>query len=76
MSPGWEYWKDTEIFEGIKPCLLTQNGKKYYLDKKDFTSFLDKKNLPTEEEISTGDIMIEFPRIGYRINKLNNIVRI
>ncbi len=75
-SPGnFQIWDDQPIFQDIKPCLLQNGEVRYYLNKNDFT----KREDGTSSEIingADGDVMIEFPRIGYSIIKSNDGTRI
>lgn len=65
MSPGYDGWKDTEIIKNIKPCVLNNGEVQYYLQKDDYT----KKEDGTASILdgTDGDVMVEIPKIGYRL---------
>lgn len=65
MTPGSADWDTKPIFRDIKPCVFKEGKVVYYLNPKDFTKKVDG----TEANITgdDGDVMIEFPRFGYRI---------
>lgn len=60
-----EAWDQSDLFSSIRPCLFKDGKVVGYLQKNDFTKFMDG----TPADIYTGnagDVMIEFPRIGFR----------
>lgn len=64
--PGYEGWKNTNLIKSIKPCVLGADGTvKYYLQKDDYT----KKEDGTASLLdgTDGDVMVEIPKIGYRL---------
>ena len=70
MTSGWDNWKDKPIFKDIKPCLLKNGIVQYYLNRDDYTK---KEN--GESSILTGgdgDVMVEFPKIGYKMTNDSN----
>lgn len=65
-TPGYDGWKDKPIIKSIKPCILGANGTvQYYLQKDDYTKKEDgsSANLTGGD----GDVMVEIPKIGYRL---------
>ena len=65
MTPGYDGWKDTKIIKNIKPCILNNGEVNYYLQKDDYT----KKEDGTASILdgTDGDVMVEIPKIGYRL---------
>jgi hypothetical protein len=75
MTAGSNDWDSTEIFKNIKPCLLKDGIVQYYLDRNDFT----KKEDGTASDITSGadgDVMIEIPKLGYRIDHIGNYIKV
>lgn len=66
MSPGWDNWKDNEIFKDIRPCVLKDGVVQYYLQRDDYTKKEDG-NPSTLNSITAGDVMVEIPKLGYKI---------
>ena len=67
-------WDATPIYSGIKPCMFKDGAVNYYLDPLDITK---KEDDVTPADITTGadgDVMIEFPRIYWKMNKANTDV--
>ena len=64
-TPGYDGWKDTDLIKNIKPCVLNNGEVKYYLQKDDYT----KKEDGTASVLdgTDGDVMVEIPKIGYRL---------
>lgn len=76
MTPGSSAWDSTPIFSGIKPCLLKNGSVNYYLDPNDF---LKREGGVVEADItsgSDGDVMIEIPKIGYKIETVGNTLKV
>ena len=70
MTPG-SAWNTMPIFKDIKPCVLKNGVVQYYLNPNDLT----KKADGTAADISSGndgDVMVEIPKIGYKIITANN----
>ena len=65
MSPGWDNWKDHEIFKDIRPCVLKDGVVQYYLQRDDYTKREDGSASTLYG--SDGDVMVEIPKIGYKI---------
>lgn len=64
-TPGYDGWKDTDLIKSIKPCILNNGEVVYYLQKDDYT----KKEDGTASLLdgTDGDVMVEIPKIGYRL---------
>lgn len=66
MVPGSDKW---DKFFGNLPCLFKNGEVVGYLKKDDFTKFEDG-SFANIESGNTGDVMIQFPRRGIRIEKI------
>lgn len=69
MTAGSSEWDNTDIFKGIKPCMLKNGVVQYYLNPNDFS----KKEDGTDADITSGtdgDVMIEVPKLGYKIETI------
>ena len=67
MVPGTD-WLEQPIFNTIRPCLFKEGKVVGYLNPNNFAQFEDG----TEADITSGeagDVMIEIPKIGYKIAK-------
>lgn len=66
MKSGYNNWKNTELMQSIKPCVLRENGTvNYYIQKDNYTL---KEGGGTSNLTGTdGDVMVEIPLIGYRL---------
>lgn len=71
MSPGWDNWKNTSIFKNIKPCVLKDGVVQYYLNPDDYTKKADG-TASTINSTTAGDVMIEIPKLGYKMTKDDN----
>ncbi|WP_454053975.1 hypothetical protein [Clostridium sp. Marseille-Q7071] len=57
-------------FNEIRPCVLGRDGKvKYYLDKNNFTKKIDGTSASIYLSSSEDNVMIEFPKIYWKIYK-------
>lgn len=57
-------------FNEIRPCVLGRDGKvKYYLDKNNFTKKVDGSSASIYLSSSEDNVMIEFPKIYWKIYK-------
>lgn len=66
FAPGYDFWKHVSLIQQIRPCVLKDGKVKYYLDRNDFTKKSDGSDAIIDD-ISEGDVMIEFPKIGYKM---------
>lgn len=64
-TPGYDGWKDTKIIKNIKPCVLNNGAVQYYLQKDNYT--LKEDGTASVLDGTDGDVMVEIPKIGYRI---------
>lgn len=72
IGSGWDNWKDKRIFKDIKPCVLggsTLSTVLYYLNRDNYTL---KENGETAEIGDGRNVMVEFPKIGYKMTKDSN----
>lgn len=75
MNSGTEANEDWREFFEYKPCILKDGSVTEYLNTNDYSKFEDG----SYADITTGnigDVMIEFPRRGIRINRSGKIIRI
>lgn len=68
MSGGSSAWYKMSIFNKIKPCLFKDGKVVGYLNPDNFTQFSDGSDADITSG-DAGDVMIEIPKIGYRILK-------
>lgn len=66
FTPGYEFWKHVALIQQIRPCVLKDGKVKYYLDRNNFSKMSDGNDV-TINDLSEGDVMIEIPRIGYKM---------
>lgn len=66
MGTGYNAWAAQKIFKDIKPCLLLNGVVQYYLNKNNLAQKVDG-TAATINLTGSGDVMIEVPKIGYRI---------
>ena len=71
VGSGWDNWKDKQIFKDIKPCLLKNGVVQYYLNKDNYTK-QENGSSSTINSASSGDVMVEFPKIGYKMYNDSN----
>ena len=75
MTPGSSDWYNTPIFSKIKPCLFKEGKVVGYLNPNNFAEFEDG----TTADITSGtagDVMIEIPKIGYKISTEDDILTV
>ena len=65
MTSGYNGWKDTKIIKNIKPCVLNNGAVQYYLQKDNYT--LKEDGTASVLDGTDGDVMVEIPKIGYRL---------
>lgn len=71
MTAGSSAWDSANIYKDIKPCLLKDGVVQHYLNPANFAQKADG----TPADItsgSSGDVMIEIPKVGYKITKTSN----
>lgn len=65
-TPGYDGWKNTNLIKSIKPCVLGTDGiVQYYLQKDNYT--LKEDGTASVLDGTDGDVMVEIPKIGYRL---------
>lgn len=74
MTPGSSAWDSLPIFKDIEPCVMVDGVVQYYLNPDDFT----KKADGSTANITTlgNDVMIEIPKIGFKISTSGNILTV
>lgn len=65
ISNDWNNWKDKPIFKDIKPCLLKNGVVQYYLNRDNYT--LKEQGGSSVLTGNDGDVMVEIPKIGYKM---------
>ena len=65
MTSGWDNWKDKPIFKDIKPCLLKNGIVQYYLNRDNYN--YKESGGSSVLTGNDGDVMVEFPKIGYKM---------
>ena len=68
MVAGSSDWYKMSIFNKIKPCLFKDGAVVGYLNPDNFAQFADGSAADISSGDS-GDVMIEIPKIGYKISK-------
>lgn len=68
MVGGSSAWYQMNIFNKIKPCLFKNGEVVGYLNPDNFAQFEDGSDADITSG-NVGDVMIEIPKIGYRILK-------
>lgn len=74
MATG-KAWDTMPIFKSIRPCVLKNGVVQYYLNPNN----LAQKDDGTPADITSGndgDVMVEIPKIGYKITSVNDIVTV
>ena len=69
-------WADAWPFNEIRPCALNNGQFVGYIKPDDFTKFLDGTNVGSESESNFLDVMIEIPKIYYKIVTQNDKIYI
>lgn len=75
VAKGSAAWDAMAIFKDIKPCVLLNGVVQYYLNPNDFS----KKADGTAADITSGaagDVMIEIPKIGFKITTVGNTLTV
>lgn len=66
MQTGYENWKNTTIFKGIRPCLVKEGVVQYYLDPTNLAKQVGGEAATITSE-TAGDVMLEIPKLGYKM---------
>ena len=70
MASDWDNWKDKRIFKDIKPCVLKNGIVQYYLQRDNYTQ--KEQGGSSTLTGNDGDVMVEFPKIGYKMTNDSN----
>jgi hypothetical protein len=61
-------WRDIWFVKECKPCILNQDGTvKAYLNPNDYTKDIDGNTVVIDENLTGANVMIEFPKIWYKV---------
>lgn len=71
---NWGSWKDKFPFNQIKPCLFKGGKRVKYLNPDNFTQ--DAEGQPAKLDGSEGDVMIEIPKVYWKINSTGSYIDI
>ena len=71
VTPGWNNWKNKPIFKDIKPCVLKNRVVQYYLNRDNYTQ-KETGGASTINSTSAGNVMVEIPKIGYKMSNDSN----
>lgn len=63
---NYNAWKNHPIFKKIRPCVLKNGVVQYYLNPDDLTK-KEGGSPSTLNSINEGDVMIEIPKLGYKM---------
>lgn len=75
MTKGSSAWDTMRIFKDCKPCVLLNGVVQYYLNPNDYTKKLDGSASDITSG-SDGDVMIEIPKTGFKINTVGSVVTV
>ncbi|MCL1862016.1 MAG: hypothetical protein FWF78_00430, partial [Defluviitaleaceae bacterium] len=82
MVGGSNMWDSMPIFRDIRPCLVLNGSVVGYLNPNNYAQWSptqDLTGLPATPDITSGnagDVMIEIPRVGWRISTIGNILNV
>ena len=65
MTPGYAGWQNEPIIQSIKPCVLNNGSVVYYLNRDNYTQ--QENGGSADLTGGAGDVMVEIPKIGYRL---------
>lgn len=68
MTKGSSNWDSTPIFTGIRPCILKNGVVQHYLNPENRTQKEDGSPAVLNDA-AVGDVMVEIPKLGYKIEK-------
>lgn len=75
MTAGSADWYTNPIFKKIKPCLFKDGAVVGYLNPENFAQFEDGSPADITSG-DAGDVMIEIPKTGYKISKVDNTLTV
>ena len=82
MIGGSEAWDSLPIFRDIRPCLFSAGKVVGYLNPNNYAEWAEDQDLtglPAAPDITTGnggDVMVEFPKLGWRFNRYGNVLTV
>ena len=76
MTPGGAAWNLTALFANIKPCMFKNGAVNYYLDPANFGKKADGVTNADITLGNDGDVMIEIPKMGYKIETVGNTLKV
>lgn len=69
MTPGYNgAWENIPLIKAIKPCVLKNGAFQYYLNKNNF-ALKEAGGNATINNNTAGDVMIEIPKMGYKLER-------
>jgi len=74
MVGGSNMWDTAPIFRDIRPCMLQNGAVMYYLNPNNFEQRAD--GTPADLSGADGDVMIEFPKMGLRIDTTGDFLTV
>ena len=75
VTKGSAAWDTMAIFKDIKPCVLLNGVVQYYLNPANFAQKADGSASDITSG-SAGDVMIEIPKIGFKITTVGSTVTV
>lgn len=75
MEAGSSAWYEKAIFKDIRPCLFKDGAVVGYLNPNNFAQFEDGSDADITSG-DAGDVMIEIPKIGYKISKIGTTLTV
>ena len=79
MVGGSAMWDSMPIFRDIKPCLFNNGAVVGYLNPDNYAQWAPGETQPGTPDITSGnagDVMIEIPKVGWRINTTGNTLTV
>lgn len=75
MEKGSSAWDSVEPFVSIKPCVFLNGVRQYYLNKNNYAQKEDG-TASTINSTTAGDVMIEIPKLGFKITTSGSILTV
>ena len=82
MIGGSDMWDSLPIYRDIRPCLFSAGKVVGYLNPNNYAEWAvdqDLTGLPAAPDITSGDggdVMVEFPKVGWRFSRYGNILAV
>ncbi|MDR1116717.1 MAG: hypothetical protein LBL09_00515 [Oscillospiraceae bacterium] len=70
--PGGSEWYQRPIYKDIKPCIVSGGQVECYLDRSNFAK--DAAGNTVSLTTTGKDVMVEFPKIGYKITRNGSFI--